>query len=222
MRDIPIFTTSHGVASLILKEIPYKGEAYIRIQDTKQPEMLLCECCDFCRAVGAERVYATGHSCLEVYPLHTAIWHMRRDREGLSKTDAELVPVQEENLAQWRTLYNEKMNSVPNSSFMTVKDADKLFAEGNCYFVRRRDALLGLGVAVGDVIAGIVSLIPGAGMDVLLALCSALTGTSVCVEVASVNGRATWLYEKLGFQKIAEIARWYQIFPCHGKILDKK
>ena len=33
MKDIPVFTTDFGVASLILKEIPYRGEAYIRIQD---------------------------------------------------------------------------------------------------------------------------------------------------------------------------------------------
>ena len=27
MRDIPVFTTQHGVASLVLREIPYKGMA---------------------------------------------------------------------------------------------------------------------------------------------------------------------------------------------------
>lgn len=221
MRNIPVFTTSNGVASLTLKEIPYKGEAYIRIQDTKEPDMFLGECCDFCRAVGAERVYATGHSCLDAYPLHTSIWHMRRKREGLPKTDAELHAVQQENLDKWRTLYNEKMISVPNSSYMTVRDADKFFANGCSYFVQRGDEILGLGIADGDRIAAVISLIPGAGKDVLLALCSALTGTQVCLEVASVNARAIRLYEKLGFEKTAEIAIWRKIFPCHGKILDK-
>ena len=35
MRDFPIFTSEFGVSSLILKEIPYRGEAYIRIRDVQ-------------------------------------------------------------------------------------------------------------------------------------------------------------------------------------------
>ena len=31
MKDIPMFTTPYGAASLILKEIPYRKEAYIRV-----------------------------------------------------------------------------------------------------------------------------------------------------------------------------------------------
>ena len=52
MKDIPVFTTEFGVASLILKEIPYRREAYIRIQTTQQPQELLKECISFCRMCG--------------------------------------------------------------------------------------------------------------------------------------------------------------------------
>ena len=34
MKDFPVFTTENGVASLILKEIPYRGEAYIHLRDS--------------------------------------------------------------------------------------------------------------------------------------------------------------------------------------------
>ena len=54
MRNIPVFTTEFGVGSLILREIPYRQEAYIRIQDTGQPEIFLKECVDFCKTAGAE------------------------------------------------------------------------------------------------------------------------------------------------------------------------
>ena len=56
MRDIPVFTTEYGVASLVLREIPYRQEAYISIQSSLQPEELLAECVSFCRACGAEKV----------------------------------------------------------------------------------------------------------------------------------------------------------------------
>ena len=61
MKDIPLFTTEFGIASLTLNEIPYSRKAYFRIQDSAQPEQFVEECRDFCRAVGAEEIYATGH-----------------------------------------------------------------------------------------------------------------------------------------------------------------
>ena len=76
MRDIPVFTTEYGVASLTLQDIPYRGTAYIKIQSTAQPKEFLDECVDFCIAAGAERVYAAGHDFLAAYPLHTALWQM--------------------------------------------------------------------------------------------------------------------------------------------------
>ena len=49
MRDFPVFTTENGVSSITLKEVPYKGVAYIKIQSSLQPESFLQECVDFCK-----------------------------------------------------------------------------------------------------------------------------------------------------------------------------
>ena len=67
MKDFPFFTTEYGVASLVLKEIPYKGEAYITLRDAQpgQEAELLAECVSFCRMAGAEKILAAGHSVLE-------------------------------------------------------------------------------------------------------------------------------------------------------------
>ena len=40
MKDFPMFTTEYGVASLLMKEIPYKETAYIIIQSSQEPEEL--------------------------------------------------------------------------------------------------------------------------------------------------------------------------------------
>ena len=77
MKDFPMFDTEFGIASLVLKEIPYKGIAYIRIQNTLEPQALLRECVDFCKTLGAQKIYATGHAILEAYPFHTAICYTR-------------------------------------------------------------------------------------------------------------------------------------------------
>lgn len=211
MRDMPMFTTENGIASLTLREIPYRKTAYVRIQDTLAPEALLQECCDFCRAVGAETVCATGHRILETYPVHTEIWRMNCLRSTLPDTDAALFPVQQKTLEQWRTIYNEKMQNVPNARYMTTIDAIDLLAKGNGYFIHRDNSLLGIGIASGDSVDAIASLVPGAGKDVLLSLNYALSADQIKLEVASKNQKAIRLYDKLGFVKTERIEIWYQI-----------
>lgn len=211
MKDMPLFTTENGVASLTLKEIPYRQTAYIKLRDTRRPQALLEECRDFCRAVGAEHIYAAGHSFLETYPLHTAIWHMAADRESLPDTDAATFPVTEQILEDWRELYNRRMADVPNASYMTLADAQEMLLRGDGYFVHRNGALLGIGMAAGERVDAVISARPGAGRDVVLALNHTLSGDRMVLEVASANTRAIRLYEGLGFLKIAEISRWYKI-----------
>lgn len=211
MRDIPVFTTSAGVASLTLKEIPYKGSAYVRLQDTGEPELLLQDCIDFCRAAGAEHIYATGHEMLEKYPIHTAIWRLSCLKDSLPQTDAAIFPVQDRTLEKWRQIYNERMKHVPNAATMTVFDGQEMLKKGDGYFIHREQTLLGIGKASGDTIDAVVSVIPGSGEDVLLALCNALSGDRVTVEVASANIRALKLYNRLGFIQTEEIATWYKI-----------
>ena len=42
MRDIPVFTVPSGIATLILREIPPRGEAYVLLRGvfTSQEELL--------------------------------------------------------------------------------------------------------------------------------------------------------------------------------------
>ena len=109
MRDFPMFTTENGVGSLVLKEIPYSGIAYITIRDASDPDAFLQECCGFCKAVGAQRILASGHKILESYPLHTCVIRMSASMDIFPETDACLFPVTEQTLTQWQEIYNHKM-----------------------------------------------------------------------------------------------------------------
>ena len=211
MKDIPVFATENGVASLTLKEIPYTQTGYIKIQNTLEPEKLLDECVRFCKMAGAEAVYASGHDFLEAYPFHTAIWRMARSRDGLSDTDAALFPVVEQTLEAWRELYNRRMAHIPNFSYMTQGDAARMLEQGNGYFVHRGNTLLGIGMASGDRIDAVVSSQKGAGEQVVLALNHALSSGDICLEVASANERAVRLYERMGFAAVQELSRWFEI-----------
>ena len=211
MKDIPVFTTENGAASLVLREIPYRGIAYITIQSSLAPEALIDECAEFCTACGAERIVATGHPVLEKYPFQNAVIQRRRPLAGLPDTDAALFPVQERTLKEWLRIYNEGMFCVANAAWMTEKDGMQMLQKGDGYFVHRGDTLLGIGKASYDKIGAIVAVQKGAGADVVLALCHALSADTATLEVASNNERAVRLYDRLGFVPTAELARWYRI-----------
>lgn len=211
MKNIPIFSTENGVGSLILREIPYKEVAYVRIESSQAPRQFVDECVQFCRMAGAESVYAFGHPYLENYPFHTAIWRMQCSKDLLPDTDAALLPVTEETVDKWLAIYNERMRNVENSAFKTAADGKTLLERGNGYFVHRDDTLLGIGIAAENTIDAVISVVPGAGKDVLLALNHALFAEQVVLDVASTNQRAIALYQRLGFVKTAERSRWYKI-----------
>ena len=211
MRDIPMFTTEYGVASLFLKEIPYRGRAHIKIQSSLEPDKLLEECISFCRACGAEWIDAAGHAYLEKYPLITSLSLMTRPMEGLADMDACLFPMTEETMQKWLDIYNDRMAHIPNAAFMDSKDGKELLQKGSAYFVHRDGELLGIGVAVGDFIDTVIALKPGAGETVVRALATVLTEDTVRLMVADVNSRAVKLYERLGFVRVKELSRWYLV-----------
>ena len=212
MRDIPVFTTVYGVASLVLREIPYRQEAYISIQSSLQPDQLLEECIGFCRACGAERIYAKNHDCLTKYPVHTSIIKMR----GVAQVDESKVenlwPVTEETVSQWRQFMNERLKDVDNAQTLEWQNEKEILERGGAYFVHRNGELLGGGWLVDSELLLIAGAVPGAGERVMHTLMSLQQDAPIELEVASTNTKAIRLYEKLGFLQTEELSRWYKVF----------
>jgi hypothetical protein len=211
MKDFPMFTTEFGVASLILHEIPYRGEAFILIQDTQQPEELLAECVSFCRICGAEKIYVRGHEIAENYPLHCIVYEMRGTAH-VDETKAEhLWPVTQENVAQWRELMNEKMRPVDNSGTLMKKHEQDILSSGGAYFVHHEGQLLGAFWLNGDELLLLCATVPGAGERVMHTMMSLIPGQEMRLDVVSTNTRAIRLYEKLGFICTGEHRRGHRI-----------
>lgn len=211
MKDFPVFTTEYGVASLILREVPYQGIAYIRIQAALEPEKLLQECVSFCRMVGAERICATGHESLERYPLYTAVWEMACLRESLGEPTASLWPVTEETASEFKRIYNEKIRKIPNAAWMDGAEQKRMLAAGDGYFVHRDGKLLGIGRVEGEKLLFLASCQPGAGAEVVRTLASVSREERCILEVASTNQKALALYERMGFVRVGEKSRWFLV-----------
>ena len=211
MKDFPVFPTQHGAASLILKEIPYRGEAYIQIQSTQEPDALLEECIHFCAACGAERVYAAGHDILEAaYPLHTSIYRMTGTIQLHEEEIPSMFPVTEQTAERWRECYNQRMKDVDNAATLESRDIPNI-VQGNAYFIHRNGTLLGIGWIEGNKLRAIASMQPGAGEALCRAMQSLIPQQQMTLEVASTNQKAIALYERLGLIKVEELSRWYQV-----------
>lgn len=211
MKDFPVFPTSHGAASLTLKEIPYRREAYIKIQSTQEPELLLEECIGFCTACGAERIYASGHDFLGQFPLHTSVCQMKGCLFLSEEEIPSMFPVTEATVSKWREIYNDKMQRVDNASTLEARDESEILRSGGAYFVHRSGELLGIGWLVEDKLAAMAAVKPGAGEMVCKAMQSLIPQQTITLEVASTNQKAIRLYERLGFLKTEELSRWYRV-----------
>ena len=209
MKDIGIFPTQYGVASLILREIPYRREAYIRVQDVQSENLwlLLNECADFCRACGAEKVLWTGAETGD----EPAMTVLRMG--GVARVDADAVeqlfPVTEKTAARWRQIYNEKMRSVPQARTLSFADEKELTETGGAYFVHRDGELLGIGWLEDTHLLAIASCKPGAGERVAHTLMSLIEGLDMTLEVADRNEKAIALYHRLGFVATGIVSKWY-------------
>jgi len=215
MKDFPVFPTDFGVSSIILREVPYRREAYIHIHDV-QPEHVsahLSECVSFCRMVGAETVLVREHPALDGYPLHTSVVEMR----GSAWVDPALLrnvfPVTEQTVGQWRRICNERMACVDNAATLEEKDENRIVKSGGAYFVHDRGELLGIGWLEDTKLLAVAAVKKGAGQEVMHTLMSLVEGADMNLEVASTNERAIRLYEKLGFLKTGELFRWYRVYP---------
>ena len=211
MKDFPMFTTEFGIASLVLKEIPYRAEAYIIIQATQQPEELLRECVSFCRMCGAEKIYARGHEVTESYPLHCCIYEMRGQVQVEQPKVEHLWPVTEETVSKWRQLMNERLCSVDHAATLEKKDEQEILNSNGAYFVHCGGELLGAGWLCDGELKLLAACKQGAGERVCHTLFSVQPQEQIRLEVASTNRSALRLYEKLGFVRTAELRRWYRI-----------
>lgn len=199
MKDFPCFATDDGVASLILKEIPYRQEAYIRFQDV-QPGRFA----PFCRSAfpsphgGSGEDICSGHEELSQYPLHAAVYEMRGKAWVDTKLLENIFPVTEATAETWRKLCNERMRGVDCAATQTAGDEKEILESGGAYFVHSAGELLGIGWMKDTELLAVCSVKPGAGERVMHTLMSLVEGAGMTLEVASTNAKATRLYEKLG------------------------
>lgn len=192
MKDFPIYTCSDGIASLILREIPYRQEGYILLRSvfTDVPS-LVRTCAGACRAAGAERIYCSGGFDLSAYPIHARLVLRHIATAALPETSAVAVPILPKERAQWTQLHRERFSAVAMA-------ASCVCAENACW-IEENGCRIGLGHFHGSQLDSFAALVGGKGQDCLCALVREMHTQTAELLCAVENRPAMRLYDRLGF-----------------------
>ena len=200
MRDIPLFTATNGMATLILHEIPFRGDAFVWVRTVfTATEDLMKECEGFCKAAGAERVYFSGESDFSGYPVYARLINRAVMVSSLPATEATALPVKDPHL--WLEQYRQAFRSVPAAQSTPPEDGR--------YDICLEESLIGIGQIIGGKLLSVASLCPGMGTHCISALAARSTGPMLHLVCAEENLPAMKLYDKLGFSKGEVQEAWY-------------
>lgn len=201
MRDIPCFSCGDGVATLLLEQVAVSRRAFVVLRGVfTTTQQLLEACIGFCRAVGAQEVYASGEGDLSALPVYARLMEREAARQSLPQTPARACPTQE---PDWLEHYRRSFAHVP-----AAKDFSSV-PEGAC-FVCDGGARIGLGLLQHDTLAAVATLAPHRGTDCVCALAQRL-GPRIRLQCAMENAPAMALYDRLGFTRGAIRETWHRV-----------
>ena len=219
MKNIPLFTSSYGLATLILKEISWNGRAYVLIRSVwnDQTAALLEECCGFCRAAGAEEIYASWDTA-ELPAVH--VWDMidmvcEKAALPAPRQAVELEQVTPETAEDYLAIYNQCFREVPAAASYDRKSLEPLYGEELAWLAKVDGCFAAVAEISKEGLEGIAVLpaFRGLGYDLAATVLQMVPSTRVKLKVASVNDRAGRLYDRLGFTPLGVSRRWYRIHP---------
>ena len=226
MRDIPIFTGRYGAASLILREIPFSGCAYVLVQAAAegQAAAFLDECRAFCRAAGAAQSLASADVPLPLAHAYDLLQLCcRRSDLQPPGRPVELTPVTAENAGTYQAVYRQLFRTVPGAADCTARRlADQLARGERACLALEGGRVAGIG-QWADGTEGVlrtIGVLPefrGLGTRLTGTILGRMAAETVSLEVASVNGPALALYRRIGFRQAEVLSRWYWLDPVRGR-----
>lgn len=216
MKNIPLFTSSYGLATLILREISWNGRAYVLVREIwHDGAALLEECRAFCLAVGAREVYAAWAEGFETLPAAHAydMLAMSCPKAALPVESLPLEPLSRENADAYLEIYQRCFRDVPSAASYDHKSLEPLYGEDLAWLVPVAGGYGAIAEISKTGLEGIAVLPEHRGLGYPLAatVLQMVPSPVVHLRVASTNHRALALYCRLGFTEDAPARPWYRL-----------
>lgn len=163
MKDIPVFSCPDGIATLILREVPFRGRGlYTGTRRVRHPGGSACRMHGLLprrRCGAAVRRRRSGF-----FPLSGRHPHSRAQRAaGVAAAAPEavrLVPVTEETAADWAREYNARFRAVPAAESCSPAEERALAAGGEALWIWDGAERIGLGRVRGSELLAVAALLP--------------------------------------------------------------
>ena len=216
MKNIPVFMSPAGTATLILQEIPRSGRAFILLQ-TIVPEglqQLTADAKKFCQDCGAKEIFISN--AREKLPFSPAydilILTVQKDSLPAGRP-VTLQPLSQENAELYISIYNRCFEGISHAVSYDRSQIRRIKAQDQQAFIAcsADGSPAGIGELHGNELAA-VAVLPeyrGMGKALTLSLLALCPGPEIILTVASDNQRALGLYEKLEFHVKEIESRWY-------------
>lgn len=225
MRDILFFEGKHGIASLILREIPSRRLAYVVLQCPMENSVreLAEECRTFCTLAGAEHVFCCYETPVPGWQIAAQLerWDFSRsDRAEQLCAGLRIEPVTASTSAVYRSAYQTAFAPVWFAKRCDETDLERMVKSGTAYLIYEKAALIGLGEWCGAELAS-VAVTPagrGRGMAVLQKLLEAAPAERLFLQTVSVNYAAARLYQAAGFRRGPVQAYWTASAESCGRL----
>jgi len=215
VQNIPIFTAANGLATLVLREIPYSGRAYVMLRSVWNDAVtaLVQECASFCRMAGAETVYVS-QDCKDLpFPHAYDMVELQCRREDLpGQTEpVELAPLTADRAEEWCSVYNRCFLPIAGAAAYDHRERNRLLKDNTAFLVIKDGVCAAIVETKPDGLAaiGVLPEYRGMGTAVALAALQKVQSPLLTVRTASTNQRALAMYEKLGFRKKQIVSRWW-------------
>ena len=214
MKDIPIFTADNGIATLILSEIFHSRRAYVLVRSVwTDAGALLEECRGFCRACGAEEIYASWETnelpAEHAYDM-AEMCCKKADLPAPTRI-VELEDLTQANGPTYLEIYNSCYHNLPGAATYGNRDLARLCGEELAYLAKVNGHYAGVAEISRKGLEGIAVLpeFHGLGYDLAIAVLNRVPSVNLKLKVANTNVRARALYERLGFRETGILSRWY-------------
>ena len=217
MKNIPVFTAAGGTATLILREIPKCGRAYVILQ-THTPGMeceQVSDCAAFCRMAGAIEIYVSTADGTQLDLPHSHdMLRLALERVKLlaPRQDILLQPLTADTEAFYIEHFNRRFSPIHNAAMTDHRSLQSASMNGSLQFLAYHDdRFIGLGSIRDNTLEAIATIEPGWGRNLAYALLAKTIGDPIELTVCSINTPALRLYHSIGFTQQEVVSRWYKI-----------